>query len=119
MIAQLRDVLQRFGASDAWVVRTPGRCRLDVRVGGRPITLLDDDEEAFWARFYAPVERERVHLGERYLTVEQWRRRPADLAAILRPYWDDAVGSSPAGSAPRSGSAGPRSQRPPAPRSAE
>lgn len=96
-------MLQRFGARDAWVVRTPGRCRLDARVGGRQVTLLDDDEDAFWARFYAPVDRERAHLGERYVTVEQWRRSPADLAAILRPYWDAAVGPSPAESAPRSG----------------
>lgn len=108
-----------FGAGDAWVVRTPGRCRVDVRVGGRQITLLDDGEDAFWARFYAPVERERVHLGERYVTVEQWRRSPADLVAILKPYWDAAVGSSSAGSAPRPGPAARRSQRPPAPRSAE
>lgn len=92
-----------FGARDAWVVRTPGRCRLDARVAGRMITLLDDAEESFWARFYAPVERERVHLGARYIAVEQWRRSREELAAILTPHWNAAVGSSPTGSPPRSG----------------
>src|SRR4030066_115543 len=74
LIAQLRDILQRdFGAQDAWIVRPPGRCRLDVRVGGRQVTILDDPEDAFWGRFYTPLARERMHLGERRIEVEQWR----------------------------------------------
>jgi len=96
------------------VVRTPGRCRLDVRVAGRQVTLLEDAEEAFWARFYEPVERERVHLGERYVEVHQWRRPPAGLLAVLTPLWAVRVGPPPAAAARRSGSAAPRSQRSPA-----
>lgn len=74
-----------------------------MRVGGRSLTLLDDTEETFWARFYAPVARERMHLGERSLEVEQWRLPPAELAAVLRPYWAARVGSPGAGSVPPSG----------------
>jgi hypothetical protein len=97
LIAQLRDILRReFGAQDAWVIRTPEGCRLDVRVAGRQLALLAAPEDDFWARFYRPVERERRYLGERYVDVEQWRRAPADLAAILRPYWRARVGPQPA-----------------------
>lgn len=97
LAAQLRNVLRReFGAQDAWVIRTSAGCRLDVRVAGRRVVLLEAPENAFWARFYHPVEREHLHLGERYVDVEQWRRRPADLAAILRPYWQERVGPQPA-----------------------
>ncbi len=97
LIGQLRDVLRReFGAQDAWVIRTAAGCRLDVRVRGRRIALLEAPEDDFWARFYQPVEREVLHLGERRLSVEQWRRRPEELAALLRPYWEARVGSPPA-----------------------
>jgi hypothetical protein len=97
LIGQLRDVLRReFGAQDAWVIRTPDGCRLDIRVRGRRVALLEAPEDDFWARFYQPVERERRHLGEQYVEVEQWRRSPAELAAILRPYWQERVGPQPA-----------------------
>lgn len=97
LIAQLRDILRReFGAQDAWVIRTAGGCRLDVRVAGRRIGLLEAPESEFWTVFYQPVERERRHLGERYVEVEQWRRSPAELAVILRPYWRARVGPQPA-----------------------
>lgn len=97
LIAQLRDVLRReFGAQDAWVIRTAAGCRLDVRVAGRRIALIEAPEQAFWAQFYEPVEREYRHLGERRVHVEQWRRSPAGLAAVLRPHWQARVGSPPA-----------------------
>jgi len=97
-------VLRRdFGAQDAWVVRTPAGCRLDVRVDGRTVALLEDAEDAFWARFYLPVARERLHLGERRLEIEPWRLAPADLAAALRPYWEARVGFRGGGAGPRSG----------------
>ena len=96
LVAHLRDILRReFGCQDAWVVFSGGRCRLEVRVDARRVTLLDDAEDAFWGRFYEEVQRERLHLGERMLEKEAWRRRPADLIAILTPYWVDRVG--PAG----------------------
>jgi hypothetical protein len=97
LIGQLRDVLRRqFGAQDAWVIRTPGGCRLDVRVAGRRIELLAAPEDEFWAQFYRPVEREYHHLGERLVSIEQFRLPPADLATVLRPYWEAHVGSLPA-----------------------
>jgi hypothetical protein len=97
LIGQLRDVLRReFGAQDAWVIRTPAGCRLDVRVGGRRVALLEASEHDFWAQFYRPLEREVHHLGERQVSVEQWRLPVADLAAVLRPYWEARVGSPPA-----------------------
>jgi len=85
------------------VVRTPGHCRLDVRVAGRQVSLLEDAEDAFWARFYAPVERERLRFGERRVEVEQWRLGAADLVAVLRPYWEARVGSPGGGAGRRSG----------------
>ncbi|HXF83730.1 MAG TPA: hypothetical protein VNN19_13355 [bacterium] len=84
------------------MVRTAEGLRLEVRVGGRRLTLLTDTEDGFWARFYAPVERERMRLGEPVREIEQWRRSPPELAAILRPLWAARVGSPDGGSGPRS-----------------
>lgn len=96
LVAQLRDILRReFGCSDAWVIISGGRCRLEVRVNARRVMLLDDAEDAFWARFYEPVQRERRRLGERILETVTWRRPPADLVAVLTPYWLDRVGPRP------------------------
>ncbi|TMI76216.1 MAG: hypothetical protein E6H05_04375 [Bacillati bacterium ANGP1] len=96
LVAHLRDILRReFGCQDAWVVFSGGRCRLEVRVDARRVTLLDDAEDAFWGRFYEEVQRERLHLGERILDKETWRRGPADLIAILTSYWVDRVGPHP------------------------
>jgi hypothetical protein len=98
LIQQLREVLRRdFGCQDAWVVAGGDRCRLDVRVDGRLVTLLEDDENAFWAQFYTPVERERLHLGERITEVRQWRRAPAELSAVLLEYWIARFGAPPVG----------------------
>ncbi len=100
LIRQVRDVLRReFGCQDAWVVRTGGRCRLEVRLKGRQFLLLEDDETTFWTRFYMPVERERVHLGERVVQVQQWRKPAVDLVKILTPYWVRRVGQHSGGSA--------------------
>ncbi|HET6946253.1 MAG TPA: hypothetical protein VFJ45_00400 [bacterium] len=84
-------------------MRTPGRCRLDVRVGGRQVTILDDPEDAFWGRFYTPLARERMHLGERRIEVEQWRRGGRELVELLRPCWAARVGSPAGGSTRPSG----------------
>ncbi len=93
LVAQLRDILRReFGCRDAWVVVSGGRCRLEVELRGRRKTLLEDDEDAFWARFYAPVQRERLHLGERVVETETWRRPTPALITVLTPYWLDRVG---------------------------
>lgn len=93
LIGQLRDVLRKeFRCRDAWVIASGGRCRLEVLAGGRRMVLLDDAEDAFWARFYRPVERERLRLGERLVSVEQWRKTASDLVAVLTPYWNARVG---------------------------
>jgi hypothetical protein len=93
LVAQLRDLLRReFGCRDAWVVVSGGRCRLEVEIRMRRMTLLEDAEDAFWARFYAPVQRERLHLGERVVETETWRRPSAALVAVLTPYWRERVG---------------------------
>ena len=96
LVAHLREILRReFGCQDAWVIISSGRCRLEVRVDARRVTLLDDAEDAFWARFYQTVQRERLRLGERTLETEAWRRPTADLIAILTPYWVDRMGPRP------------------------
>jgi hypothetical protein len=105
LASQLRDILRReFGCQDAWVVFSGGRCRLEVRVDARRVTLLDDAEDAFWGRFYEEVPRERLRLGERILDTETWRRPPADLIAIIMPFWVDRVGPRPRpGAGPKPG----------------
>ncbi len=95
LVAQLRDILRReFGCQDAWVVVSGGRCRLEVLLRGRRVMLLDNAEDAFWARFYEPVQRERLRLGERLVETEMWRKPTSDLIAVLTPYWHDRVESS-------------------------
>lgn len=73
------------------MVVSAGRCRLEVLVRGRRVMLLDDAEDAFWTRFYAPVRRERLRLGERIVETETWRKPISDLIAVLTPYWHDRV----------------------------
>lgn len=104
LIAQLREILQReFGCRDAWVILSGGRCRLEVRVGGERVTLLEDAEDAFWARFYAPVQRERLRLGERVVETEIWRRPTPALVAILTLYWREGVRARRSRESPESG----------------
>lgn len=93
LIHHLREVLRRdFDCQDAWVATTGAYCRLEVRIRGRQITLLEDAEDLFWALFYTPVERERMHLGERFVEVQLWRKSPKELSALLIPYWTRRVG---------------------------
>jgi len=96
LVNDLRDVLRRaFGCQDAWVVAGNGRYRLEVRVAGRQITLLDDDDEAFWARFYTPVQRNRLHLGEEVTQTLLWRKSRDELADVLSGPWMQRVGPPP------------------------
>lgn len=97
LVRDLRDVLRRtFGCQDAWVVAGAGRCRLDVRVGGRQITLLDETEGTFWERFYTPVQRRRLHMGEQVTQTVLWRKSAGDLADVLSGPWTERVGPRPA-----------------------
>lgn len=96
LVSELRDVLRgAFGCQDAWVVAGGGRYRLMVRVAGRQIALLDDDEEAFWARFYMPVQRNRLHLGEEVTQTILWRKSRDKLKDVLTGPWMECVGSLP------------------------
>lgn len=104
LVEDLRDVLRReFGCQDAWVVNAGGRCRLDVRIRGRQVSLLEDLEDRFWAMFYVPVERSRLHLGERIVQLRQRRKPHADLVAVLTPYWIDRMGPLPRRSSGQAG----------------
>lgn len=95
LIGQLRDILRRdFGCQDAWVVVSGDRCRLEVRAGGRRVMLLEDTEDAFWGRFYEPVQRARLHLGERSVETETWRKRAPELIAVLTPFCRERLGPS-------------------------
>jgi hypothetical protein len=97
LVNDLRDVLRgAFGCQDAWVVAGDGRFRLEVRVGGRQITLLADDEERFWARFYTPMQRNRLHLGEQGTQTVLWRKSKHELADVLSGPWMERVGPPPA-----------------------
>lgn len=96
LVHELRDVLRgAFGCQDAWVVAGGGRYRLVVRVAGRQITLLDDEEEPFWARFYTPVQRSRLHLGEEVTQTILWRKSRDALRDVLSGPWLERVGPQP------------------------
>ncbi|MDQ7820292.1 MAG: hypothetical protein QN173_05045 [Armatimonadota bacterium] len=93
LAAHLREVLRRrFGCRDAWVVSSGGRCRLEVLVEGRRVVLLEDAEDAFWARFYQRVRIQRRRLGETVERTLLWRRPPRELADLLSPYWQARFG---------------------------
>ncbi len=93
LVSRLREILHReFGAGDAWVVHTPGRCRLEARDGWRIRVLLEDDEEIFWAPFYAAAVRNRFAGGQMIADLAPTQRRRRDLIGILRPLWEAATG---------------------------
>lgn len=97
LVRDLREVLRRsFGCQDAWVVAGGGRCRLEIRVAGRQITLLDDAEALFWGRFYTQVQRSRLHMGEQVTQTILWRKSAGDVAGVLSGPWMERVGPLPA-----------------------
>jgi hypothetical protein len=97
LVARLREVLHReFGAGDAWVVHTPGRCRLEARDGWRTIVLYESAEESFWAPFYTAAVRNRFSGGTVIADLAPTQRRRDDLVEVLRPLWAEATGRAPA-----------------------
>lgn len=101
LVRDLRDVLRgSFGCRDAWVIAADGRYRLEVRVADRQITLLNDDEERFWSRFYTRVQRSRAHLGEQVTQTLLWRKSKHELTAVLSAPWLERVGPPPARAVP-------------------
>jgi hypothetical protein len=86
LISRLREILRReFGATDAWVVHTPGRCRLEARFGGEVAVLLDGDEETFWAPFYTAAVRSVRSEGRLVARLAPTQRAKWDLTEVLRP----------------------------------
>ena len=73
-----------------------GRCRLEIRLQSRQITLLDDAEASFWGRFYTQVQRSRLHMGEHVTQTILWRKSAGDLAGALSGPWMERVGPLPA-----------------------
>jgi hypothetical protein len=95
LISRLRDVLRReFQATDAWVVQTTGRCRLEARVAFRVVVLLDGQEETFWAPFYTAAVRHRFSGGYMIGELAPTQRPRHELILVLRPMWERAVGRS-------------------------
>lgn len=88
LTARLREVLRRvFDAGDAWVVHTPGRCRLEARIGWRIVVLLEGDERTFWAPFYTAAVRNRHVDGQIVAELAPTQRRRSELIEVLRPLW--------------------------------
>ncbi len=100
LTSRLREVLRReFGAADAWVVATPGGCRLEARFGWRIVVLLEGDEEAFWAPFYTTAVR-NVHRGGHLVAeLAPTHRRRGELVKILQEVCERA-GAPTAGRPP-------------------
>lgn len=91
LVARLRNILRReFGARDAWVVHTPGQCRLEVRVGWRVAVLLAGAEETFWAPFYTTAVRNRYTGGQLVPELAPTQRRRDHLLQVLQEMWDRA-----------------------------
>ncbi len=96
LVGRLREILRReFGAGDAWVVHTRGRCRLEARDGWRVVVLCEGDEETFWAPFYTGAVRNRFMMGTMVADLAPTQRRRQDLVEVLRPLWARATGPAP------------------------
>ncbi len=94
LVGRLREILRReFGAGDAWVVHTRGRCRLEARDGWRVVVLCEGDEETFWAPFYTAAVRNRFREGTMVADMAPTQRRRDHLMEILRPLWTKATGN--------------------------
>jgi hypothetical protein len=97
LVARLREILHHeFGAGDAWVVHTSGRCRLEARDGWQTVVLLDGDEETFWAPFYTAAVRNRFMQGTMVADLAPTQRPRKDLIEVLRPLWSEATDRVPA-----------------------
>lgn len=93
LVNRLREILHHeFGAGDAWVVHTAGRCRLEARDGWRVVVVLEGDEETFWAPFYTAAVRNRFMMGTVVADLAPTQRRRRDLIEVLRPLWAEATG---------------------------
>jgi hypothetical protein len=93
LAARLREILRHeFGAQDAWIVCSPGRCRLEARCGWRIVVLLEGHEPGFWAPFYTTVRRSVRARGEIVTAQVPAQRSRRDLVELLRPLWVEAVG---------------------------
>ncbi|MBI3998219.1 MAG: hypothetical protein HY355_04230, partial [Armatimonadetes bacterium] len=91
LVFRLREILRReLGARDAWVVHTPGRCRLESRVGWRIVVLLEGGEETFWAPFYTAAVRNRQVGGQIVPELAPTQRRRRELLEVLRALWAQA-----------------------------
>jgi hypothetical protein len=91
LIARLREILKReFGAIDAWVVQTPGQCRLETRVGWRVVVLLEGHEDTFWAPFYTAAVRNVRRAGRLVAELAPSQRPKKQLAEVLRPICEAA-----------------------------
>lgn len=101
LVARLREILHReFDASDAWVVHTPGRCRLEARVGWRVVVLHEGCEESFWAPFYTTAVRNRCSGGHLVGDLAPTQRRRRDLLEVVRELWSRAAPTSQASAPP-------------------
>ena len=97
LVSRLREILRReFDATDAWVVHTPGRCRLEARNGWRVIVLLDGDEETFWAPFYTTAVRNTYARGYLVGELAPTQRRRKDLIGVVQLLWARATAREPA-----------------------
>jgi hypothetical protein len=91
LTARLREVLRReFGAADAWVVTTPGGCRLEARFGWRIVVLLEGDEQTFWAPFYTATVRNVHRRGHLVAELAPTHRRRSELVEVLRGVCESA-----------------------------
>gem|GEM_PF-2561112 len=92
LVSRLREILRReFDAGDAWVVFTPGRCRLEARVGWHVVVLHEGCEESFWAPFYTSAVRNRYRGGYLIGDMAPTQRRRQDLLDLVRELWARAA----------------------------
>lgn len=101
LVSRLREIMHReFDANDAWVVHTPGRCRLEARVGWRVVVLHEDGEETFWAPFYTSAVRNRYRDGHLVGDLAPTQRRRQELLELIRDLWSRAAPLLPTGVSP-------------------
>jgi hypothetical protein len=91
LAARVREILRReHHVVDAWIVCAHDGWRLEARDRGRLIVLHRGDDVSFWAPFYTNAVRNAYVRGELVVVLAPTQRRRAELAALLRAWWDAA-----------------------------
>ena len=98
LASRIREILRKeHHVDDAWIVQARDGWRLEIRHRGRVTVLHRGDDVGFWMPFYAGTFRNAYVRGELVVVLAPTQRRRAEIATLLREWWDAATlaGSGP------------------------